>query len=287
MEGSLRSRCLRFIMACGWKLARHRFSFSGSLPSSVDRELACRWMLNGARQRALRRTGSTRTDGKRLVRRLTETVLSSRTSRALREQRRVSAERPRRWGGMVNSWTTLVTWAAPLPADTLSFEYQWLLDGSPVATTRTYSRVFNEESGTQHTLKSIVTLMDGTKDTVSKVVTVALAASVSGPSELDPDEVGAWQAVMHGARYPLTSCEWWIDTTPVPGSSCTLEYSWSTPSSSYVLSVVATDSRGYSATSIGHGIHIGAANCSPPDCYESMRGGAHTRRIAPRQKRPR
>lgn len=190
-------------------------------------------------------------------------------------------------GGMVNSWTTLVTWAAPLPADTLSFEYQWLLDGSPVATTRTYSRVFNEESGTQHTLKSIVTLMDGTKDTVSKVVTVALAASVSGPSELDPDEVGAWQAVMRGARYPLTSCEWWIDTTPVPGSSCTLEYSWSTPSSSYVLSVVATDSRGYSATSIGHGIHIGAANCSPPDCYESMRGGAHTRRIAPRQKRPR
>lgn len=99
MEGSLRIRCLRFIMACGWKLARHRFSFSGSLPSSVDRELACRWMLNGARQRALRRTGSTRTDGKRLVRRLTETVLSSRTSRALREQRRVSAERPRRWGG--------------------------------------------------------------------------------------------------------------------------------------------------------------------------------------------
>jgi hypothetical protein len=178
-------------------------------------------------------------------------------------------------GGQSATWQAAVAWEAAVPVDTQSFQYEWYLDGNLVSTQRSYSTQFNEESGTQHTLMAVAERMDGTRDTISRSLTVGLDAAWDGPTELSPGENGVFQAVMYGARYPLSSCQWWVDNTPLAGSSCTLTRSWGTPSTTYALSVIATDARGYSAQSLAWGVHIGSGegggNCQPPECYETFR----------------
>lgn len=164
------------------------------------------------------------------------------------------------------------TWTADVAWDTLSYRYQWYVDGSPVsgATQRSYVRTFYEESGTQHTISVVAQLMDGSTQTQAKTVTLQMLAGWSGPPTIEAYQMGTWSGTATGARLPLTSCEWWFDATIVESSSCILNYAFSS-TGSYGLSVIVTDSRGVSASSPAFAVQVTTPGCQPPECYESMR----------------
>ncbi|HEU4994463.1 MAG TPA: hypothetical protein VFT29_06565, partial [Gemmatimonadaceae bacterium] len=165
-------------------------------------------------------------------------------------------------------------WQADVNIDTLSYRYQWYVDASPVsgATNRSFLTVFLDESGTQHQITVVATLMDGTTQTKSQVATVQMNAIVSGPTWIDPGATGTWEASAYGARLPLASCQWWLDGTVISEGSCTLQHTFDTGPDNHVLSVYVTDARGVGASSSGLSIHVsGDPGCQPPNCYETLR----------------
>jgi hypothetical protein len=151
-------------------------------------------------------------------------------------------------------------WSADVVGDTLSYRYQWLVDGAPIygATSRSFSTDFGWVESGNHAIIGIARLMDETTDTVTKSVSVSMGAAWTGPTELGPYEQGTWQAVAYSGRYPIT-CQWRVDYTVQPETSCSLSRSFD-PVTTHYIGVSVTDSRDVTADSGDWSVHV---NCGP------------------------
>jgi hypothetical protein len=95
------------------------------------------------------------------------------------------------------------TWSANVTVDTLSYRYQWYLDGAPIsgAASRSLASGPPVESGV-HALMAAARMMDGIELYASKDVTVMMTADVGGPSAVSAGEQTTWTAIGNAARYP-------------------------------------------------------------------------------------
>lgn len=163
------------------------------------------------------------------------------------------------------------SWSADMTADTLSFQYRWYVNGALIsgASSRTLSVLPYGESGT-YSLTAVAELMDQTTDTVTRQIGVIMGAAWTGPTAIGAGETGTWQAIGYAARYPLSSCQWYVDGSLAESSSCTLYYAFPTPQTTPVLEIHITDARGETATG-SNSVWVHTAGCYPPDCYETLR----------------
>lgn len=146
--------------------------------------------------------------------------------------------------GWVNSGARS-NWADLTPEDTLSYRYQWLTDGVAAtgATARTYSTSFWNG---RHTLAVITTRSDDKADTSALVVTVNLAAGLSGPDGVRPTYACSRSASAAGGVPPFHYA-WTLDGYAVGDDSDW--WSDDLPAGSHWLQVSISDAVGQHSTS--------------------------------------
>lgn len=149
------------------------------------------------------------------------------------------------------------TWSANVTVDTLSYRYQWYLDGAPIsgAASRSLASGPPVESGV-HALMAAARMMDGIELYASKDVTVMMTADVGGPSAVSAGEQTTWTAIGNAARYPLATCEWRIDGSSAGSASCSLTATFYEPQVSHSIGVTVTDARGVAATSNDLSVYV-------------------------------
>lgn len=147
----------------------------------------------------------------------------------------------------------LSSWRAYPHWDTVSYLYNWYVDGSivPGATGAVYATSFFNG---QHTLQTVVTRSDYTSDTAQMVVKVALTAGLNGPMYVRPNVACTWNATLTGGVPPY-HYSWTVDGNAV-GSD---QGYWSGPltKGGHLLRVNITDS-GNQAAEASMGITVDA-----------------------------
>ncbi len=150
------------------------------------------------------------------------------------------------------------TWYAVVAQDTLSYRYQWMLNGTQItgATGRGHSETF---SSGQQSLAAIVTRSDDTADTASIVVTVSLSSAISGPTGVRPTQTCTWFANPSGGVAPFHYS--WVLDGSASGSD---QNSWSglLATGGHSLGLTVTDAVNQSSsTAIGITVDGTQPNC--------------------------
>lgn len=140
--------------------------------------------------------------------------------------------------GSTGKWRNEPHW------DTTAYNYGWLLNNQEItnAVGDQYQATFG--AGT-YSLGTVAILADGSRDTVTRTVTVGprLSVSISGPTQIRPGATCTWYAVVNGhAPY---SYQWTIDgASGGSGSSATGSKDPGNWNSSFTVSVSVTDAVG-------------------------------------------
>jgi hypothetical protein len=147
--------------------------------------------------------------------------------------------------GSSNTWRVTTAW------DTTGYNFQWLLDGSPIAGATGAQVTTSIQNVGMHSLGVNQTIADGTVLFSSMQVNVPLLASISGPTMLDDGTpTGQWTANVP-AGVPPYAYSWTFDgnATGVTGSTYSDGYF---SAGSHTIAVHVSDSGGHSTdASIG------------------------------------
>lgn len=162
------------------------------------------------------------------------------------------------------------SWYAEVPLDTVSYLYQWRVNGVPIsgATNRTFATTLANGDAT---ISAIVTRSDYTADTITKSIAVHVGAWIDGPTSITSTGTYTWTAVPSGSSSGGYTYQWaykdygsssWISL----GTGQSASRGLSTSSSSFSLRVTVS-APGYTSYTAQTDVDVissgGGGGCNP------------------------